>query len=147
MENIKYKNEGSIVNRSYESSFGIYETKKNRSVNFNSLETFIYSRTIAEDKFKENSKALFTVIYRTLDAIAAFELNHHGPVTIEMLNLFCNKWGIETLKNLVSDSIVKYRRDIAENLNKTLEYSETYLDAVCSSVQNRIEEYTEQEIR
>lgn len=147
MENIKNGTQSTLVNRSFESSFGTVRTNKNRVVSFNALETFIYNRTSAEGEFKENSRIVFSVIYRTVDAIAPFELDHHGPVTIGLLEKFCNRPGIENLKKMVTESKVKYRKDIAEKLNMAMEYSDTYLDAICSTVHKRIEEYADQEIR
>ena len=125
MESIRTNFFNGTLEKSSKSSPGYFRSGKNKAVNYKSLESFVYKWTIADEGFKESSKTLLSVIYRTLDAVAPFELDHFGPVTIGLLELFCNRSGLENLKKMVDDSIVTYRREIYENLNRTSSFSDT----------------------
>jgi hypothetical protein len=124
------------------SSFDRIVPHEHRAVKLIDLCSFLKSRTIGDDHFKSRVTGFLAVLYMTLDAIAPFELDHHGPVTTGLLKKYCSKDGMEKLKKMVTYSRIKYRKDISTSLEEILGMSAIFLDTISSSARSAILDYS-----
>jgi hypothetical protein len=122
-----------------ESSFG--KSIAIRTLSKTAFQQHLKMTVTGDERFRDRVLDFAEVLYKTIDAIAPYDLNHFGPVTTEMINTYCSKKGLETLKFKVKLSKEKYRKDIHTGLDEILGMSDIYIESLSTIVRESVNIY------
>jgi hypothetical protein len=126
-------------NTKTESSFG--KALAIKTLSKTALQQHLRMTVTGDERFRGRVLDFADVLYKTIDAIAPYDLNHHGPLTAEMVNRYCSKKGLELLKFKVKLSKEKYRKDIYTGLDEILGMSDIYIEALSAVVKESVNIY------